>query len=79
MAKLRGPQCESKIQLLFHAHDTKVSLYQTDTVHTHEIINENSKKQGIPEETKKLIELFIKRGQSTAMIITDQLEQWSIE
>ena len=71
-------QCESKIHLLFHSHNTTISLYKTDAEHTNDTINESNKKQSIPDESEKLIEAFIKRGQSTAMQIADLLEQEKI-
>ena len=36
--KVRGPQCDSAVQLLYHDEDMSVSLYKTRAEHTHDLI-----------------------------------------
>ena len=36
--KVRGPQCASALQLLYHDDDLSVSIYKTRADHTHEAI-----------------------------------------
>lgn len=72
LVKLRGPQCDSKIYLLYHANNP-ISLFKSFNEHNHDDIIATSNKQGIDEDTKKMIDLIIERGQSTAKQIVNQL------
>ena len=75
MVKIRGPQCDSAIQLLYQEEDLTVSLYKTNAEHTHEAILEQHARNGIPQKTKILIEEYIKLKIVISSRIIEQLEE----
>ena len=48
--KLRGIQCASSIQLLHHSADSNLTLFKTTADHTHDYINQDNLRQGIPDD-----------------------------
>ena len=66
--KVRGPQCASALQLLYHDDDLSVSIYKTRADHTHEAILQEYQRNGIPLHTRKIIDEYLR------LKITSQLQ-----
>ena len=73
--KIRGPQCDSAFQLLYHDDDMSVSLFKTKANHSHEMILEENSRNGIPINTKKLIDQYYQLKITIPSVIIQNLEE----
>lgn len=73
--KVRGPQCASAVQLLYHEDDLTVSLYKTRSDHTHDTILQVHSRNGIPLHTRQIIDEYLRLKITVPSVIIMNLEE----